>query len=132
MGFKKLTRITTFCFLVLICALSFHRHAQAFRSLLSNTNAVIDRVENGIQALEALSDASYDLILMDIQMPQMDGYEASRIIRKKRNIKTPIIALTANAMQHDIEESKKAGMNAHISKPIERVKLIEVLSSYLG
>ena len=93
---------------------------------------MIERVENGIQALEALSDASYDLILMDIQMPQMDGYEASRIIRKKRNIKTPIIALTANAMQHDIEESKKAGMNAHISKPIERVKLIEVLSSYLG
>lgn len=107
-------------------------NVEVIRSLLSNTNAVIDRVENGIQALEALSDASYDLILMDIQMPQMDGYEASRIIRKKRNIKTPIIALTANAMQHDIEESKKAGMNAHISKPIERVKLIEVLSSYLG
>lgn len=107
-------------------------NVEVILSLLGSTNAIIERVENGVQALEALSKNSYDLILMDIQMPQMDGYEASRIIRKERKISTPIIALTANAMQHDKDESKKAGMNEHISKPIEKARLLKVLTTYLG
>lgn len=80
-------------------------------------------VENGKQVLEALQKDTYDLILMDIQMPEMDGMEATKLIRKQLDHQPLIIAMTANAMQEDKEKCLAAGMNYYISKPI----LLEVL-----
>jgi len=98
--------------------------------LLSDEKESIDIASNGHEALEMFSKNSYSLILMDIQMPLMDGYEATKIIRDKdKNI--PIIALTANAMKEDIEKTKQASMQAHINKPINVTELYETLVKYL-
>ena len=85
---------------------------------------------NGIEAIEAAEQNSYDIILMDVQMPEMDGLEATELIRKQ-NIKQPvIIALTANTMQGDQEECLKAGMNDYISKPVKLEKLVALLEKW--
>jgi CheY-like chemotaxis protein len=98
--------------------------------LLENSHANLDIASNGQEAVELFSANKYSLILMDIQMPIMDGYEATRLIRMKdKNI--PIIALTANAMKEDIEKTKKADMQAHINKPIDMTELYETLLTYL-
>jgi CheY-like chemotaxis protein len=90
---------------------------------------------NGKEALKALEAGSYDLVFMDVQMPEMDGYEATRIIRdpdsKVRNHSIPIIAMTAHAMQGDRERCIDAGMDDYISKPIRPEKLSEVIEKYL-
>lgn len=78
-----------------------------------------DEAENGEKAIELLQTNSYDLILMDIQMPVMDGVEATRFIRNNLNIETPIVALTANAFKHDLDHYEEVGMNDHIIKPFE-------------
>lgn len=98
--------------------------------LLETSNIKLDIASNGQEALELFSKNTYSLILMDIQMPIMDGYEATKLIRiQDKNI--PIIALTANAMKEDIEKTKLSGMQAHINKPIDVDQLYETLSSYL-
>ena len=82
----------------------------------------------------ASPDSYYDLILMDIRMPELDGLQATRIIRKmdRDDAKTiPILAMTANAFKEDKEASKAAGMNAHLSKPIEPQVLYDALAEYL-
>jgi CheY-like chemotaxis protein len=90
-------------------------------------------VENGAQALEAWSAQAWDLILMDVQMPVMDGPTATREIRRReaeqRLPRTQIIALTANTMSHQIAEYMAAGMDGHIAKPIEADALFQALSS---
>ena len=76
----------------------------------------------------------YDLILMDIQMPIMDGYEATRQIRKLENPETaniPIVAITANAFEEDRQKALEAGMNEHVAKPIDLARLLEVLKNVL-
>lgn len=102
--------------------------------LLSNMGLVCDIANDGREAIEALKKQNYDLVLMDCQMPIMDGYEATKKIResqddKQRNI--PIIAMTANAMQSDREKCFKAGMTDYISKPIDKEKLFNILSKYI-
>jgi signal transduction histidine kinase/CheY-like chemotaxis protein len=84
-----------------------------------------DFAENGKVAIEKLQTNSYDIILMDIQMPEMNGIEATEYIRNKMNSKIPIIALTADVTMDDLEKCKAVGMNAHISKPIDEKKLYE-------
>ena len=77
----------------------------------------------------------YDAVLMDVQMPIMDGYEATRTIRnmqRKDVKKLPIIAMTANALEEDKEAALKNGMNAHISKPLDMDIFIDVLRQFLG
>ena len=77
---------------------------------------------------------TYDLILMDIMMPDVDGYEATRLIRnsKREGDKTiPIIAMTGNAFEEDINKSKEAGMNAHLSKPVKASVLTETILKYI-
>ena len=94
-------------------------------TLLKEAGFEVDTAENGkvaVEKVEAASADRYDLILMDIQMPKMDGYTATREIRtlsssKKANI--PIVAMTANAFEEDRQKAFKAGMNAHIAKPID-------------
>ena len=89
--------------------------------LLKETHAKIEIARNGLEAVEIIQEQvhPFDLILMDVQMPLMDGYEATRIIRKELNILTPIVAMTANVMIQDIEKCLAAGMDAHIGKPFE-------------
>jgi signal transduction histidine kinase len=84
-----------------------------------------DFAENGKVAIEKLQTNSYDIILMDIQMPEMNGIEATEYIRNKMNSTIPIIALTADVTMDDLEKCKAVGMNAHISKPIDDKKLHE-------
>jgi signal transduction histidine kinase/DNA-binding response OmpR family regulator len=98
--------------------------------LLEKSNATLDIASNGQEAVDIFSKNNYSLILMDIQMPIMNGYESTRLIRiQDKDI--PIIALTANAMKEDIEKTKKADMQAHINKPINITELYEVLLKYL-
>jgi signal transduction histidine kinase len=105
-------------------------------SVLEPTGAVIDQAENGREAFEKFAAApeSYDLILMDIQMPEMGGYEATRLIRavgvhKAKTI--PVIAMTANVFKEDIEQCLNAGMNDHLGKPLNFNELIYTLCHYL-
>ena len=96
----------------------------------------MERAKDGIECLAMLEKREplwYDLILMDIQMPNMDGYKATTIIRHledPRLSKIPIIAMTANAFDEDAKKCMEAGMNAHLTKPIEIDRVIEALGQY--
>lgn len=99
---------------------------------LAKTPHFIDQAENAIVALEKFKKQKYDLILMDIQMPQMDGYEATKIIREiefeENREKTPVIALTAFAFNENIEKSLEVGCTDHITKPIDKKTLINTVN----
>jgi PAS domain S-box-containing protein len=94
-----------------------------------------DLATNGVEALAALRDADYDVVLMDCEMPEMDGYEATRRIRDlgtgTRNPQIPIIALTADATPGDREKCLQAGMNDYLSKPVEPQKVAEALAKWI-
>jgi CheY-like chemotaxis protein len=102
--------------------------------MLQKTNQEVYTASNGKEALEQVKKNTYDLILMDIQMPIMDGLEATRKIRqsKGQSASTPIVALTAGAMQQDREKAMKEGMNDFIAKPINYDQLEKVLIKYLN
>ncbi|MCK2088876.1 response regulator [Thauera aromatica] len=102
---------------------------QVARELLSRAGAEIEIASNGLQCIECVRAAArpFDAILMDIQMPTMDGYTATRILRTETGITTPIIAMTANAMPADREACIAAGMNDHVGKPIDIRVLIDCL-----
>lgn len=88
--------------------------------LLESAGLTVELAENGREALDRLGVSTYDCVLMDIQMPEMDGYEATEIIRREEGLKElPILAMTANAMTEDRERAKAAGMNGHVAKPID-------------
>ena len=97
--------------------------------LLENSQIEIDIAEDGEEAIELHKKNHYDLILMDIQMPILDGYSATEEIRK-RDKEIPVIAITASAMKEDIAMSLKVGMNDHLNKPIEVKRLYELLLRY--
>ena len=101
--------------------------------LLAPTGVVLRFANNGLNALEAVrSEQPFDLILMDMQMPKMDGLEATRLIRQtSAGEKVPIIALTANASTEDQKKCLEVKMDAFLSKPIERNRLFEMLQSFL-
>jgi CheY-like chemotaxis protein len=98
--------------------------------LLENSSLELDIASNGQEGVEMFENGVYSLILMDLQMPIMDGYEATKIIRENSK-EIPIIAITANAMKEDIEKTAKSGMNAHLNKPIEVDKLYQTLLKYI-
>jgi CheY-like chemotaxis protein len=85
---------------------------------------------NGLKAIEALHEKVYDIVLMDVQMPEMDGLEATETIRSALHYQPVIIAVTANAMQDDKEMCLKAGMDDYISKPIQLEKLVAILEKW--
>jgi signal transduction histidine kinase/CheY-like chemotaxis protein len=99
--------------------------------LLEETNIKIDIAENGKEAIELHKRNSYTLIFMDIQMPILDGYEATKEIRKIDKY-IPIYAITASAMKEDIQKTLKSGMNGYLHKPIDVSKLYKILLKYSG
>lgn len=109
--------------------------ADVLTDILELMGVQVKWAKNGYQAVELFlqEDSRYDLILMDIQMPIMDGYEATRQIRRlsKKGAEIPIVALTGNAFLEDIKASQDAGMNCHLSKPIKKKELEQVLQTIL-
>jgi ammonium transporter, Amt family len=106
--------------------------------VLSQAGYECDLVVNGREALSALGERQYDLVLMDCQMPDMDGFEATTEYRKREAVQTadhrhplPIIALTANALSGDRERCLAAGMTDYISKPFDPDKLIDLIERHL-
>ncbi len=98
---------------------------------LSKSGVIAEFANNGVEGIEKAMSNSYDAILMDIQMPIMDGYTATTELRRL-GIKTPIIALTGYAMKEDQEKCLEAGCNEYLSKPYDRAKLINCLSKYFS
>ena len=109
-------------------------NAEIAMTVLGETGLIIERVEDGVQCvnkIEQMPSGSYDLIFMDIQMPNMDGYKATRCIRNlkdKKKAEIPIIAMTANAFEEDRKKAFDAGMDGHIAKPIDMGILISVIT----
>ncbi len=106
-------------------------------ALLEDTQIEIECVENGLEAVAVMQERpeDFDVILMDVQMPVMDGLEATRRIRALGTLQAksiPIIAMTANAFREDVLECKEAGMNDHVSKPIDTDELTEKIELYLA
>lgn len=106
-------------------------NCEVISELLKMQQIQVSIAHNGAEAIDLLRQQSFDAILMDIQMPVMDGLTASREIRQTLHLTTPIIALSANAMKEDIEQSLAAGMNAHIMKPIDQAVLMATLQRYI-
>jgi PAS domain S-box-containing protein len=101
------------------------------RNTLGRCKCRVTEAENGQEALELIAKNKFDLILMDIQMPIMDGFETTRAIREKLKMSVPIIALTANAFKTELDQCLSAGMNDYVTKPFEEDKLIAVINKVL-
>jgi PAS domain S-box-containing protein len=97
---------------------------------LSDSGIVVDIAHNGEEAVKEFKNDQYDLVLMDIQMPLLDGFGATKVIRQM-NQKVPIIALTANAMKEDVQKCEAVGMNRHLNKPVDFTKLYETLLEFI-
>ncbi len=104
---------------------------------LGETGLIIDEAEDGQDALDQFKTSPenhYDLIFMDVQMPRLDGYQTARAIRSLERADAgtvPIVAMTANAFKEDVEKALSSGMNAHLSKPLEHEKLMEIIARYV-
>jgi PAS domain S-box-containing protein len=101
------------------------------RTLLEDFGFELDIANNGRQAIEKLENTAYDIVLMDLQMPEMNGFEATEHIRSKMNFKIPIIALTADVTATDVEKCRSVGMTDYISKPIDETVLYETIVKYV-
>ncbi|MBQ9358217.1 MAG: response regulator, partial [Abditibacteriota bacterium] len=112
-------------------------NAEIVTEILGIRGAVIEHAENGREAVEYFAQSPegfYDAILMDVLMPEMSGLEAARAIRSlsRQDARTvPIIAMTANAFDEDVQRSLQAGMNAHLSKPVEPEQLFDTLGELI-
>ena len=104
-------------------------NAEIAMTLLFDYGLIVDHVSDGIACVKKVKENKYDLILMDIQMPNMDGYQATQKIREFSDI--PIVAMTANAFEEDKQKALSIGMNGHIAKPIDMDKVISTLSRVL-
>jgi len=106
--------------------------------LLTGKGCIVERARDGVECVEMLLQADagrYDLVLMDIQMPNMDGYEAARAIRAaedKKKAGTPILAMTANAFQEDLDRAIQSGMNGHIAKPLDKATMFQSIAAALS
>ena len=103
---------------------------QLIRHLMKNWSINHSIVNNGAEAVEALKKEKFSLILMDIQMPEMDGYTATGVIRNELNLRIPIVAMTAHAMTGEKEKCMQFGMNDYISKPLKETILYNIIAQY--
>jgi CheY-like chemotaxis protein len=103
--------------------------------MLAKLGYGVEVAQNGREAIERLRETSYDLVLMDCQMPEMDGFEAARIIRDPtsdvKDHAVPIIAMTANAFPEDGARSLACGMSDFLTKPVEQARLAEMIAKWL-
>nr|WP_319495382.1 transporter substrate-binding domain-containing protein [uncultured Desulfobacter sp.] len=105
---------------------------QVAREILESAGFFVRIANNGKEALDMVLSQEFDLVLMDLQMPEMDGYQATREIRRHKTAgELPIVAMTASAMPRDREKAMAAGMNAHVSKPIDLKELFQTLSEWI-
>ena len=105
------------------------------KAISRGTDWEIIVVDDGEQAIEEYRKQSFDLVLMDVQMPILNGYEATKIIReieKEKGIYTPIVALTAYAMKSDKDQCIEAGMDDYISKPFKRQEFLDMVNNKLN
>ena len=102
-------------------------NAEIAMTLLSDYGLIVDHVSDGIACVKQVKEKEYDVVLMDIQMPNMDGYQATQKIREFSDI--PIVAMTANAFEENKQKALSIGMNGHIAKPIDMDKVIKTLSN---
>jgi CheY-like chemotaxis protein len=102
--------------------------------IMTKLGYTADIVDNGVKSLDAIQTTAYDLVLMDVQMPEMDGYEATRQIRQRLPVdrQPKIIALTANAMQGDRDLAVAAGMDDYISKPVKMHEIAAAIRRHFG
>lgn len=113
-------------------------NAEIMKELLASKDAKVDHAQNGKVAVDKFAQSGegyYDVILMDVRMPEMDGLEATRKIRSLDRTdakRIPIIAMTANAFDEDVQRSLQAGMNARLSKPVEPEKLFQTMEELIG
>lgn len=110
-------------------------NAEIATMILEQYGVVVDRAEDGRACLEMAQRGRHDLILMDIQMPEMNGYEATKRIRALEGEyyrAIPIIAMSANAYDEDVRSCMEAGMNAHIAKPFNPADLMSLLQEYIS
>ena len=113
-------------------------NAEIAEFILEDMGLIVDRVEDGVQCVSRIEQkpaGTYDLILMDIQMPNMDGYRATEMIRglsDKDKATIPVIAMTANAFEKDRKKALAKGMNGHIAKPVDAEKVEKTICSVLG
>ena len=111
-------------------------NAEIAEAILESAGLKIERVEDGIQCvnkIEKMPAGTYDMILMDIQMPKMNGYKATQAIRRlpdKDKACIPIIAMTANAFAEDKRKTMEAGMDAHLSKPLNVQELMDTIRKF--
>ena len=133
LAFGAATSQDTSALRILLVEDSQHNHF-LIQSYLKNTSYQIDIAEKGQIAVGRFTSGSYDLVLMDVQMPVMDGYTATKAIRaweNERGVKpVPIIALSAHALNEDEQKSLDAGCNAHVTKPIKKKVLLEAINEY--
>lgn len=99
---------------------------------LSSSGADLDICETGTKALEKLHDKNYDVILMDINMPELDGYQTTSIIRNELKLETPILAMTALVWDSEVEKCMTAGMNGSVPKPFTLENLHAALSEFIA
>jgi len=104
------------------------------KAYLKDSGFQLDVAENGEEAVEKVNSGHYDLVLMDVQMPVMDGHSATRAIRMRekhgQSFPIPILALTAHALKEEIEKSLQAGCSGHLTKPITKATLLAAISQY--
>jgi CheY-like chemotaxis protein len=106
-----------------------------FLVMLKRADFDVDVAEDGLVGVEMWEKGDYDLVLMDVQMPRMNGFEATYTIREKERARgghTPIVAITAYALEKDEAECLSAGMDAYLSKPIDFKKCIEMIHAIIG
>jgi CheY-like chemotaxis protein len=107
-----------------------------FRAYLKKLPCQVEIAENGALGVEKFTSGNFDLVIMDMQMPVMDGHTATRLIRKWEKDQgrepTPIVVLTANTLSEMAQVSLAAGCTVHMTKPIQKAKFIEIIAQYAG